>query len=83
MQNYPNPFNSQTTFRFNVPHESPVSLKLYDITGRLTATLFEGVQSAGLHTVSFDAAGIATGIYFAKLETQGRIADTKKILYLK
>ncbi len=83
LQNYPNPFNSQTSFRYVVPQQSQVALKLYDIMGRQTATVFEGMRSAGAHTVAFDATGLATGIYFAKLEAQGHVVGTKKVLYLK
>ena len=83
LQNYPNPFNSQTTFRFNIPQAGQVALKLYDITGRETATLFDGVKQAGVHTVSFDATGLATGIYFARMEANGKIVGAKKLLYLK
>jgi len=83
MQNYPNPFNSQTTFRFNVPQASQVSLKLYDVTGREAATLFDGMKQAGAHSVSFDASGMATGLYFAKMEANGKLVGAKKVLYLK
>ncbi len=83
LQNYPNPFNSQTTFRFNIPQAGQVVLKLYDITGRETATLFDGVKQAGAHSVSFDATGLSTGIYFARMEANGNIVGAKKVLYLK
>lgn len=83
MQNYPNPFNSQTTFRFSVPQQSRIALRLYDITGREVATLFDGMKGAGEHTFSYNASGLATGIYFARMEAQGNVIGTKKILFLK
>ncbi len=82
-QNYPNPFNASTTFRFDVPQESRVALKLFDVTGRQVATVFDGQVSAGQQSVNFDATGLATGLYFARLEAQGKSVQTRKILFLK
>ncbi|MCB9367343.1 MAG: S8 family serine peptidase [Calditrichaeota bacterium] len=82
-QNYPNPFNSSTTFRFDVPQTSRVALRLYDITGREVATVMDELRAAGPQTIQFDATGLATGIYFARLEAEGHALDTRKILFLK
>lgn len=82
-QNYPNPFNASTTFRFDVPQESRVALKLFDVTGRQVATVFDGQVSADQQSVNFDATGLATGLYFARLEAQGKSVQTRKILFLK
>ncbi|MBK6764830.1 MAG: S8 family serine peptidase [bacterium] len=83
LQNYPNPFNSQTTFRFHLPQQSPVTLKLFDIMGREVATLASGSMQAGEHSVSFDAENLATGIYFARLDALSGVTATRKVLLLK
>ena len=81
-QNYPNPFNPATTIRFSVPRESFVTLKVYDNTGTLVTTLVNESKPAGEHSVSFNAAGLASGIYFYRLETEGT-AIAKKMILLK
>jgi hypothetical protein len=83
LQNYPNPFNAQTTFQFTVPQVSRVKLELFDITGRLAATLMDDIQSAGLHRVSFDGKSFASGVYIARLIANGNPVEAKKILLLK
>ncbi|MBU1984580.1 S8 family serine peptidase, partial [bacterium] len=63
--NYPNPFNPRTTFRWSAPRAARVRLALYDVLGRETAVVFDGISEAGIHERAFDAKGLATGIYFA------------------
>ncbi|GAA5520539.1 hypothetical protein Asal01_00471 [Fodinibius salicampi] len=85
-QNYPNPFtgNSSTTIEFEMPDTQEASLKVYDITGRLIATLANGVIEDGSHTEVFNADGLAlaSGIYFYSLTTENAIL-TRKMTYLK
>jgi hypothetical protein len=69
-QNYPNPFNPTTTIGFNIPNEMPVSLKIYDITGREIASLLNETKLAGYHEVRFDGSKLASGIYLYKLKTE-------------
>ncbi|MBK6910367.1 MAG: S8 family serine peptidase [bacterium] len=83
LQNYPNPFNATTTFRYSVPQQSIVALRLYDITGRLVATLAQGVRAAGTHSLNYDASNLATGLYFVRLEANGSVVGTNKVLLLK
>jgi hypothetical protein len=83
MQNYPNPFNPATQISFYLPLDLKVSVKIYDITGRLVKTLINNEQrSEGVHTVEFDGSSFASGIYFYRLETEG-YTDTKKMLIVK
>ena len=81
-QNYPNPFNPATNIGFHIAEVSLVTLKVYDILGREVATLVNGVRRPGAYTVSFDGSGLASGVYFYRLQA-GRFADTKKLLLLR
>ncbi len=65
---YPNPFSSSTTVEYAVREASPVTLRVYDLTGRTVATLVEGVQEAGTHQVSFDGRDLAAGTYLYRLQ---------------
>jgi hypothetical protein len=67
-QNFPNPFNPVTTFRYQLPAESFVSLKVYNILGQVVATLIDGRQQAGYRTASWNAGLSGSGVYFYKLE---------------
>jgi len=82
-QNYPNPFNPTTTFSWSVPRASAIRLALYDVLGREAAVVFDGTCQAGEHTQNFDASRLATGVYFARLETRGHAIMTRKVLLLK
>jgi len=66
-QNYPNPFNPVTKIDFELPQDSKIALKIYDITGKEVAKLFEGIKSAGFHTIQFDGSNLSTGVYFYRL----------------
>ncbi len=81
-QNYPNPFNPSTTITFSLPHASHVSLKVFDLLGQEVATLVNGNQTAGPHEVTFNAAGLSSGVYFYKL-VSGDFAQVKKMSLVK
>ena len=81
-QNYPNPFNPTTTIRYKLPAVGHVTLKVYDILGRLIETLVDAKQSAGYYNVNFDASKFATGVYFYRLQT-GSIQITRKLMLMK
>lgn len=70
-QNFPNPFNPTTSITYSLPQSAVVSLKIYDITGKYITTLVDGVNSAGIHTVTFDAGSLSSGMYVYTLETDG------------
>jgi hypothetical protein len=79
-QNFPNPFNPATRITYTLPAEGRVSLKVFDLLGREVATLTEGVQPAGTHTVLFDGSSLASGMYLYRLEADGRTAVRRMIL---
>jgi len=81
-QNYPNPFNPTTTITYTIPNESQVSLVVYDIMGNEVTSLVNGKQSAGKHTVQFDASSLASGTYFYKLSADD-FNSVKKMVLLK
>jgi photosystem II stability/assembly factor-like uncharacterized protein len=79
---YPNPFNPNTTLAFDVPRAGRVTLAIYDLNGRLVETLTDQVCTAGNYRIELDGATLASGIYFARLQT-GSISRTQKLILLK
>src|SRR5690606_36773150 len=81
-QNYPNPFNPTTVIDFAVPELSNVDLKVYDVSGRLVMTLINNVKyDRGVHSVTFDAHNLASGMYFYRFKANNYI-ETKKMLLI-
>ncbi len=81
-QNYPNPFNPSTSIRYSLPNNSTVSLKVYNMVGQEVATLINSYQTSGEYTVTFNAANLASGVYFYRLDA-GSFNVAKKMLLLK
>lgn len=79
---YPNPFNPTTTLRYTLPETGAATLTVHDLQGRLVSTLIDGLQPAGEGQATFDAAGLASGLYFATL-TQGPFVSTTRLLLAK
>jgi hypothetical protein len=81
-QNYPNPFNPSTVIRFEIPKDNMVTVRIYDILGREVRTVVNEFLKAGAHEARFDAHGLATGIYFYRVEVGGS-SIVRKMLLLK
>lgn len=86
-QNYPNPFNPTTKIKYIISSVgtllvTSVQLKVYDVLGKEVATLVDNEKHAGNYEVNFDAAGLASGVYFYKLQAGGFI-ETKKMILLR
>jgi len=81
-QNYPNPFNPVTTISYTVPKASKITLKIFDALGKEVTTLVNEMKSAGSYHVTFNAARLASGTYFCRMEADG-FTDTKKLILLK
>ena len=84
-QNYPNPFNPATTIQYSLPENGPVTLKIYDVTGRLVRTLVDQSQRAGLHNVIWNGRNdfghsVGSGVYFYQLRMNNRVRTQKMIL---
>ena len=86
--NYPNPFNPKTTITFSLPRAGEVSLLVYDLLGREVARLVREMKQPGTYTVTWDARGVASGVYFGRfnvLDETGKIlfSNTNKLVLLK
>jgi hypothetical protein len=77
-----NPFNPSTVISFQLPVNSHVTLKVFDVNGRELATLVEGNLTAGSHAVSFAPHDVAGGLYFYQL-TAGKFSQTRKAVVVK
>jgi uncharacterized delta-60 repeat protein len=78
--NYPNPFNPLTIISYQLPRRSFVNLKVFDLLGREIETLVSEVQSAGIHTLRWNAARFASGVYIIRLTAGNSIASQKLLL---
>ena len=81
-QNYPNPFNPSTIIRYHLRYNQPVILRLYDLLGREVRVLVDQFQTAGDHSVQFDADCLPGGVYFYQLHA-GRSVETKRLVVLR
>ena len=79
---YPNPFNSATRISYDLGKFAHVRLTVYDITGRQVETLTDEMRTAGTHEVRFDGSGMASGVYFVKLQA-GEVSRVEKVMLLR
>ena len=85
-QNYPNPFNPTTKIDFQLPRDSKVMIKLYDVSGREVRTIVNEKRTAGFYTVGFDASGLSSGVYFYTIIagfSGTEFVGTKKMVVVK
>jgi len=81
-QNFPNPFNPVTTIRYDISEGGFVSIKIYDMLGREIKTLVSENLGAGKYQITFNAGGLASGVYFYKLDVNG-YSESKKMMFVK
>jgi Secretion system C-terminal sorting domain len=81
-QNYPNPFNPATTIRYSIPKSEHVTMKVYNELGKEVSTLVNETKEAGNYNVTFNGAGLASGIYYYRI-TAGDFTEVKKLMLLK
>jgi hypothetical protein len=79
-QNYPNPFNPVTTIQFSIPKAGNVTLKVYNITGQEVAILFSKYVNAGTIRSTFNGSNLSSGVYFARLEYNGKSLVQRMIM---
>ncbi|MDA3862204.1 MAG: CotH kinase family protein [Melioribacteraceae bacterium] len=82
-QNYPNPFNSKTAFEFELPQNDFVTIEVFDLLGRMVATVTEKEYTTGVFKEYFNAQHLASGVYFYRLQTQNGVIINKKMVLLK
>jgi len=86
-QNYPNPFNPSTTIKYDLPERTHVKLHIYDMLGRVVATLIDQEQSAGSYETRWDGTNLSglpmsSGVYFYRLES-GNFREVKRMVLMK
>jgi len=81
-QNYPNPFNPITAINYELRIADKVKLTIFNAKGEVVKTLVNGMQNAGRYSVNFDGAGFNSGVYFYKLEADGKNM-VKRMLMVK
>jgi hypothetical protein len=88
-QNYPNPFNPTTVIRYQLPAQSRVSLRVYDVLGEEVKTLIDGVEEGGYRSFTWDASAMASGVYFYRLtastsgDARGSYEQVRKLILEK
>jgi hypothetical protein len=82
-RNFPNPFQKKTVIKFITPINTHITLKVYDILGRVVATLLDQPMTAGGHDVDFDSGDLPTGVYFYQIRTGDGRVMTKKMAVMK
>lgn len=86
-QNYPNPFNPTTTIEYALPVDARVTLEVYDVLGRRVVELVNSYVPAGYHYAEFNAANLASGVYFYRLAATGSEGKTftqmRKLILMK
>ena len=81
-QPYPNPFTSTTTIKYKVTEPEFVSLKVFNAMGTEIATLVDEQKAVGEYLIEWNAAGLAGGIYFCRLQG-GSFSETQKLVLQK
>lgn len=87
-QNYPNPFNPSTNISYNIPVESNVTIKIYDMLGREITELLNSNKLAGNYTTGWNASAFSAGVYFYSIEAVSLASneyfrETKKMILMK
>jgi len=81
-QNYPNPFNPSTNIKFSINSQELVTLRIYDVNGKLVSELVNETLDAGNYNITYNANGLSSGIYYYKIEA-GKFSETKKMILIR
>lgn len=79
----PNPFNAMTSLTYSLDRVADISLRIYDHSGRIVAMLFEGSRNPGLYSTTWNASGIPTGVYYARLEDNFGRMESRELVLVK
>ena len=77
---YPNPFNPSTEVSFSLPMDGHVHLAAYDVQGKEVDVIFEGAQSVGQHSYTWNASHLTSGVYYIRLQAGDMVANRKALL---
>jgi S1-C subfamily serine protease len=77
---FPNPFNPSTRLVFEIPGPSRVNVDVFSVDGRLVRRIFNQDRPQGMHTAVFDASGLGSGVYFARISTAYGVKSVKMTL---
>ena len=79
-QNYPNPFNSQTVIKYELPKDGLVSIRIYDINGRVVKDLVNENHKAGYYEVNYNSDNLSSGVYYYRIVSRGFTKTMKMVL---
>ena len=79
---YPNPFNPVTNLEYTLSQAGDVEIIVYDIMGRHVDTIYNGFQTNGVHSMSWDASNKSSGIYYIQVKSNNTI-KTEKVVLMK
>ncbi|MDP6586148.1 MAG: T9SS type A sorting domain-containing protein, partial [Anaerolineales bacterium] len=79
---YPNPFNPTTTMELTMQVAGDIRVEVYNLLGQSVSTLTSGYRDAGIYNLTWDAANVASGVYFVKAETVG-FTKIQKLMIIK
>ena len=82
LNNYPNPFNPSTTIEFNLPEATQVRIDIFNVMGQKVETIINKDMNAGSHKVEWNASGVASGIYYYKVQANG-VQEVKRMILIK
>lgn len=82
-QNYPNPFNPETSIKYSLSNDAQVKLTVYDIGGREAARLVSEKQARGNYDIKFNGGNMTSGLYFYRLDVDGKTVQSRKMMLLK
>jgi hypothetical protein len=84
LQNYPNPFNPTTQIRFDLAESQKVTIRVYDVNGKMVSELVNGITYAsGSHQVAFNGTGLSSGIYIYNMTTESGYGVSRKMVLIK
>ena len=79
---YPNPFNPTTTMTLTMPVSGEITVEVYNVLGQVVATLASGYMEASIHTLTWDASNVSSGLYFVQADAEG-FTKTQRLMVVK